>query len=104
MSKLSRKKASIIFKARTRMLDIKDNFRNKHRTDICRKCGTEKETQKHVLEDCPDIHTGEDTKVSKDDIFTDNTDKLRQTADKIEKIIQTLVNSAAPHNRGELPS
>ena len=30
-------------------------------------------------------HRRGDTKVAKDDIFTDNTDKLRQAADKIVK-------------------
>ena len=29
MQKLSREKASMIFKARTRMIDVKNNFRNK---------------------------------------------------------------------------
>ena len=55
---------------------------------------------KHVLEECPEIHTGEFRKVAKDYIFTDNTDKLRYTADRIDKFIHVLINSVALHNRG----
>ncbi len=49
MSKLTRKQVSILFKARTRMLDVKNNFRNKYRDEFCRGCGTIPETQKNML-------------------------------------------------------
>ena len=89
---------SVIFKARTRMLDVKDNFRNKYRDDICRKCRVEKETQKHVLDECPGIHETDMSRVAKEDIFSDDVHKLKETAEKIHKIMQTIDDSAAPHN------
>ena len=49
MEKLNRYQVSTIFKAITRMLDIKHNFRGKYSDNICRGCGTTEETQEHVL-------------------------------------------------------
>ena len=98
MSRLTRMEVSVIFKARTRMLDVKDNFRNKYRDDICRKCRVEKETQKHVLDECPGIHETDMSRVAKEDIFSDDVHKLKETAEKIHKIMQTIDDSAAPHN------
>ena len=37
--KLNRYQVSTIFKARTRMLDVKNNFRGKYNDNICRGCG-----------------------------------------------------------------
>ena len=48
MDKLTRVETSTIFKARTRMLDVKNNYRNKYPDLICRGCGNEEETQQHT--------------------------------------------------------
>ena len=52
MNKLTRNQASTIFRARTRMLKVKTNFKNGHTNLKCRMCGKQEETQKHVLEEC----------------------------------------------------
>ena len=39
MNKLTRKQASIIFKARTRMLNVKENYKSKYTNNQCRACG-----------------------------------------------------------------
>ena len=44
MEKLTRPQVSVIFKARSRMLPVKNNFRNKHQTQTCRACGNHTET------------------------------------------------------------
>ena len=51
---LTREHASTIFKIRTRMLDIKNNFRkNKYNSSLtCRSCKACMETQTHILEEC----------------------------------------------------
>ena len=63
MQEMSRENASTIFKARTRMIDIKNNFRNKYNDLLCRVCNKADETQEHVLENCPVIHQTKDTKL-----------------------------------------
>ena len=56
MNMLTRKQASIIFKARTRMLKCKGNYKNGYPTLTCRMCKQAEETQTHVLEECPELH------------------------------------------------
>ena len=57
MNQLTRKQVSTIFKARTRMLPIKNNYKTAYITNKeCRACGTEEETQNHVLQNCKELH------------------------------------------------
>ena len=86
MNKLSRMEASTIFKARTRMLDVKINYRGKYNDVICRKCGEPTETQEHILDECKGIHTNNTSKVNKTDIFCNDHTELRDTVNKITKI------------------
>ena len=92
MNKLTRRQASIIFKARTRMLPVKDNYWNKHRNHTCRACGIPVETQKHVREDCDVLNLVGEFKVYNKEIFSDNPDKLKTTATNIQIIMDHLNN------------
>ena len=94
MNKLTRQQASTIFKARTRMLPVKNNYRNKYRNHTCRACGEPMETQKHVLEDCEVLHLVGEYKVYNKEIFSDNPNKLRTTATNIQNIMDQLNNIA----------
>ena len=58
MNKLTRMEASTIFKAQTRMLDIKNNYSGKHNDLTCRKCGEPTETQEHILDECSGSGSG----------------------------------------------
>ena len=60
---------------------------------MCRGCGKEEETQQHILEECSNIHKQENTKVTKEDIFTE--EKLKNTAKRINEIM-TKLKSIAP--------
>ena len=44
----------LLFKLRSRTLDVKENFRNKDKDPWCISCGLARETQSHLLE-CPEI-------------------------------------------------
>ena len=90
MKILTRNQVSIIFKARTRMLKIKNNFKKGNQNLKCRACNTAEETQKHVLEECKGLHTCENTKVTNEEIFDENPTTLGRTAEKIENIINKL--------------
>ena len=96
MEDLSREKASIIFKARTRMIDIKNNFRNKYNDLICRACGETTETQEHVLEGCPAIHPTEHTKVRHQDLFSGEPEELKDTAKKIREVLDKIAQYSSP--------
>ena len=90
MSKLTRYQASIIFRARTRMLKFKDNFRAMYKDNTCRLCNKEKETQEHVM-DC--ISNKENIKISKEEIFCNSTAVLKNTARKLKIMMEVLENS-----------
>ena len=53
-SYLSIKDKAFIFSARTRMLELKCNFKTNQVNLTCRKCGNQDEDQKHLLE-CPEL-------------------------------------------------
>ena len=95
MEKLTRSQASIIFKARTRMLEVKNNFRNMFNNNTCRLCGAENETQAHILQECPQIHKDTTTKVTREDLFNNNINNLKETAHKIRTIIKTLLTDTS---------
>ncbi len=92
LSQLTRKQASNIFKAKTRMIDVKNNFRGKYQNTLCRLCNKSIETQEHILEECGKIQKSEETKVRKNDLFNKTIDELRETSRKIENILNKKIN------------
>ena len=92
MTKMTRNECSIIFRARTRMLDIKNNFKGKYGDDKCRACKIETETQDHVLEKCPSIHTDNNLKITMDELFDEDTTKLKPIVTKLYGIMDKINN------------
>ena len=72
------------------MLDVKNNYRNKHRTITCRACNEEPETQEHALEECHQLHKEDGSKVTKDQVFSNDIELLREISQKVINIIETL--------------
>ena len=82
------------------MIDVKNNFKNKYNDLFCRACRKDEETQTHVLEICPEIHKTDETKVRQRDVFCDEVDDLRKTADKIREVTNKIKQySLSSHNR-----
>ena len=94
MSVLTRKQTSLIFKARTRMLKIKGNYKNGHTDLTCRLCKSKEETQVHILEECPALHPDNANKIPKHQLFNENTGTLRQIANGLEVILDKLGDEA----------
>ena len=90
MSTLTRKQSSLIFKARTRMIKVKSNYKNGFNDLNCRFCKNEEETQPHILEICPNLHPDDTTKVPKHQLFSEDTDTLRAMANKLNDIMEKL--------------
>ena len=99
MKKLTRPQASTIFKARSRMLPVNNNFRNKHQTQTCRACDNHTETQQHVLEECEVLHLVGEYKVYTNEIFSNNINNLKTTATHIKYVLDQLHNQPA-HKEG----
>ena len=88
MNELTRKQTSLIFKARTRMIKVKDNYKNGHPDLACRLCKQAEESQTHILEECPVVHPNDAIKVPKHQLFNEDTGTLRETSKKLEKSLQ----------------
>ncbi len=81
---MPRKQASTIFKARSRMLKVKTNYKNKYKNNLkCRACGLIDETQNHVLDECLKLHTDDNSRVKPENIFAKMTADLCRTALRI---------------------
>ena len=91
MNKMNRKQTGIIFRARTRMLDIKGNFPGKYQNNICRACTLEEETQKHVLEECIELNSTA-YPITKEMIFDNNIIKLQEITREIERKMSKIQN------------
>ena len=84
LMKLPRKEASTIFKAKTRMIKVKCNYKNMYKNNLnCRACGHLEESQDHILNQCHKIHTTDQNKVKPEDYFEDDLELLKKTAYKI---------------------
>ena len=82
---------SFIFGARTRMLDLKSNFKIGQSDLICRGCFKAEETQEHLLV-CPSLADNRILNSSKlpqfEDLFSDETEKI----ENIGQILMTKFN------------
>ena len=97
MKELTRNQCSTIFKARTRMLKVTNNYKNGYKTLECRLCKKEPETQQHILETCESLHTiGTLPKVKENDIFEDKVENLKTTAKNIKEIMEEFEDKLAP--------
>ena len=94
ISRLTRNQVSIIFKARTRMLKVKSNYKNGYKDLKCRICGNEEESQKHIMEECETLNR-EFKVITKEMIFQEDVNELREVAKIIENRIEKLEN----HNK-----
>ena len=52
--RIDTKKKQLLFKLRSRTLDVKSNFESQNENQLCISCGLEKETQGHLLQ-CPPL-------------------------------------------------
>ena len=97
MSELSRNQVSKIFQARTRMLNVKDNYRNRYKNSLeCRACGQANETQPHILRECQILHAKGESEILTTDIFTENPTSLKATVKKLERLIADLAADPRP--------
>ena len=99
MNKCNRMVTNIIFRARTRMIKVKANFRKMYQDATCRMCKGEEENQEHVLEHCKNEKRKTLGIVTTEDIFEENTEKLKKTAENIQKIMDLLECSSPEEDR-----
>ena len=84
-SDLSNSEVKFIFQARTRMLNVKANYKNGNKDHKCRACNNSEENQPHLLV-CEELNKNVISKLNPvyEDIFSENFDKLKITARILE--------------------
>ena len=87
---LTRKQASNIFRLRSRMAPIKENYKNKYPDQTCRLCKNQIETQRHILNECQVIHTDNKNKINENDIFKNSVQVLKNINQKWENIMEYI--------------
>ena len=100
MEKLTRKQCRIIFKIRSRMLQVKENMANNQENLQCRMCGEHPKTQRHIIEDCQKIkeklENNRTPTIRYEEIFNDedieNLEKIAKQLIEIEKEIENRNN------------
>ena len=78
MKRLTRKQASMIFKARTRMIKAKGNYKNGHSELTCRSCQKAPETQTHVLHECDKLKDEQNEEQEPENIFSEEPEELKE--------------------------
>ena len=78
------------------MLQVKSNYKNGNKEHKCRLCQEEEETQSHILEQCIKLK-GICQEVSKEMIFNENIQELKQTA----KLIETRMNHLEENEKSQ---
>ena len=101
MNECNRMEASTIFRARTRMLKVKCNYKKMFPNTNCRLCRKEEESQEHILETCSEIDRIRTGKITKKDIFEEDPEKLKETAKIITKIMENVECSPPPTGRSD---
>ena len=91
--KLSRMESSAIFRARTKMIDVKMNYKGKYSDTTCRHCKKHPETQEHILQECEVLHEQEKSKTREEDLCMTSQLLLRETAKKIISIMTKHLES-----------
>ena len=93
MDKLTRKQCSAIIKARCRVIPTKDNQPNMYTSDRCRLCKEDnsKETQKHILEECPRAYEEIGKRIKYEEIFKETSiENSKEIANHINLTIDLL--------------
>ena len=72
------KNANTIFKTPTRILHVKNNYKDAYKDVTCRAC-QQKETQGHVPATCPAIRNNATNKIE-NELFPENLEDLKQTS------------------------
>ena len=85
--RFSSEDTKLLFKFRTRMFAVRNNFRNKYACVLCPLCATTEDSQQHLFE-CEVMRIYHETQITYDDIFCDDNNTLLKAARELKKLVQ----------------
>ena len=84
--RISAEQAKLLFKFRTCMINVRNNFRNNYACSSCPLCGIHQDTQEHLF-DCIMIKKHYQPTTEYSDIFSDDCECLCDVAVNLERIV-----------------
>ena len=85
--RMTSERAKILFKFRTQMFGVRNNFRNKYSCTLCPLCGRVEDSQQHLFE-CNIIQNYHVITTKYEDIFSNNEDIILEVARELEEIVR----------------
>ena len=89
----SSEEKQILFKLRTRMVEVKENFKSRHSDTICSLCFDHVESQKYLLDcpvlinNCSDLYN--DSFVKYEDLFSSEIEKQLKATKLFDAVLET---------------
>ena len=80
-------KAKLVFKFRTRMFGVRNNFRNKYSCTLCPLCGLEEDSQQHMF-DCKIVLNYHTPTTHHDDMYSNDAESLLAVVEDLEKLVK----------------
>ena len=87
--KITKEEAQEIFKLRSRVTDVKSNFKGKFDTLECDGCKMEEETQQHIILNCKILNEEYESDMKYEDLFDGN---VRKKVEIAKQFIKNLKN------------
>ena len=75
--KITKEEAQEIFKLRSRVSDVKLNYKGKYETYECQVCKKEDESQEHIIVKCKSLNKSKEEMIKYEDIFEGNVIKRK---------------------------
>ena len=75
---------------------MKSSYCNNHQNKECRICKSTRETQKHIPEECPQIHKGNIPRTTEKEVVSQNFNTLREACKKIATIMDEMDKKIPP--------
>ena len=86
-TRFSSEQSKLLFKFRTRMADVRNNFRNNYACTKCPLCGVQEDTQEHMINCIIIRRHHEASSMEYSDIFTNDSDVLYDAVRELEHIV-----------------
>ena len=87
LKKLSPKKARLLFRIRSKMVDLRGVYTFKYNNQSCRLCGAETEDIEHVLNICPHVEEKSKALLTNEEIYGDDLDGLKEVTKRMKTFL-----------------
>ena len=85
---ISVEEMQLIFKLRSRVTNVRMNFKGMHEEWTCQVCQEDNETQEHIVQECKKINVNDLEKIEYEKIYHGNVEEMLKIARKFKRNIE----------------